>query len=86
MRRGLVRETASDCGAVVVFGGAFGGLTVLLGAFGFFPQRQDLIFPLLDLGGQRSPHVEPVMAALREDGCEVSVVRVGLSFSGAGTA
>jgi len=42
MRRGLVRETASDCGAVVVFGGAFGDLTVLLGAFGFFPQRQDL--------------------------------------------
>ena len=42
------------------------------------------VFPLLDLDGRPSPHVEPVMAALRADGHEVSVVRVRYEFQRGG--
>jgi hypothetical protein len=42
------------------------------------------VFPLLDLGGRPSPHVEPVRAALRAAGYDVSVVRVGYEFQRGG--
>jgi hypothetical protein len=42
------------------------------------------IFPLLDLAGRPSPHVEPVCAALEEAGFEVEKVRVGYEFQRGG--
>jgi hypothetical protein len=42
--------------------------------------REVRIFPLIALGGARSPHVASTMEALRADGCEVSIERVPYEF------
>ena len=42
------------------------------------------IFPLLALGGRRSPHVEPTAAALRARGFEVSIEEVAYEFQKGG--
>lgn len=42
------------------------------------------IFPLLQLGSTPSPHVEPVAAALRAEGCTVNLVRVPYEFQKGG--
>lgn len=42
------------------------------------------IFPLLALGGQPSPHVEPVADALRQHGCLVSIEQVKYEFQRGG--
>ena len=42
--------------------------------------RKVRIFPLVDLGGKKSPHLDPVVSELKKKGCEVSLVRVDYEF------
>jgi hypothetical protein len=42
--------------------------------------REVRVFPLTDLPGGASPHVEPVLRALRGSGVDAEVVRVGYEF------
>jgi hypothetical protein len=42
--------------------------------------REARVFPLFDLEGRRSRHLDGVMAGLREGGFEAEVVRVGFEF------
>jgi hypothetical protein len=42
------------------------------------------IFPLLDLGGHPSPHLEPVMARLSDSGYLAQVVQVDYEFQRGG--
>jgi hypothetical protein len=42
------------------------------------------IFPLLTLANERSPHLEGVMAYLRDKGCEVEIVKSGYEFQKGG--
>ncbi len=46
--------------------------------------REVRVFPLLALGGQPSPHLAPVAAALEADGFAVSVERVAYEFQRGG--
>ena len=42
--------------------------------------REVRIFPLVNLAGEASPHVGPIMAALRERKLKVSIERVPYEF------
>jgi SAM-dependent methyltransferase len=42
--------------------------------------REVRVFPLVELGGARSPHVEPCLAALAALGFQVSIERVAYEF------
>lgn len=42
--------------------------------------REVRIFPLLNLDGAPSPHVEPICASLRDTGVDVSIQRVPYEF------
>lgn len=46
--------------------------------------REVRVFPLLALGGQRSPHLGPVRAALEADGSNVTIERVPYEFQRGG--
>ena len=46
--------------------------------------REVRIFPLLALGGQRSPYVDAVMARARAAGCDVAIERVPYEFQRGG--
>jgi hypothetical protein len=46
--------------------------------------REVRIFPLLALGGRRSPHVDPVVDALRDDGYRASIEQVSYEFQKGG--
>jgi hypothetical protein len=46
--------------------------------------REVRIFPLLALGSERSPYVDPVMEAMRRDGHDVAVVTVPYEFQRGG--
>jgi hypothetical protein len=46
--------------------------------------REVRIFPLLALGSERSPYVDPVMEAMRRDGHDVAIVTVPYEFQRGG--
>jgi hypothetical protein len=46
--------------------------------------REARVFPLLNLAVETSPYLEPVMAALRGDGCTVELVKVDYEFQRGG--